>query len=120
MGLNDLATSGQLSLVSPVKIFRGEQILKFPFKLVSSIDHATSFTSGVCSGQISRDGGTFGALQSGAFSEVGLGWYYVQALTSGDLLANTASLVFTANGISGGTSDQRDFGFILQKSSGSV
>ncbi len=41
-----------------------------------------------------------------------------QMLTSGDLNANTVALVFTANGISGGTADQRDFAYILQRVSG--
>jgi hypothetical protein len=116
--LSDLCTSGQAALISPVKVYRGEQILHFPFKMVSSADHITPFVSGVVSGQVSRDGGAFGALQSGAFTEIGLGWYQT-TLTSGDLLGNTVALVFTANGISGGQADQRDFGFILQKVSGS-
>lgn len=116
--LSDLATSGQLGQVGPIRISRGSQILNFPFKMVSSTDHITSFTSGVVSGQIARDGGSFGVLQSGAFTEMGLGWYKVQALTSGDLLANTVALSFSANGISGGTADRRDFSFVLQKTSG--
>lgn len=115
--LGDLATSGQIAQVSPIKIYRGQMLLNFPFKLVSSADHVTPFVSGVVSGQISRDGGNFGALQSGNVSEIGLGWYKAN-LTSGDLAANTVALVFTANGISGGTSDQRDFSLILQRASG--
>lgn len=118
--LSDLSTSGQLSLLAPLKIYRGQQILNFPFKLVSAADHVTPFVSGVVSGQISRDGGLFGALQSGAFTEIGKGFYSLQAFTSGDLLANTAAVTFTANGISGGTADPRDFIFILQRTSGSV
>lgn len=116
--LSNLVTSGQFGQNLPIRLARGTQILKFPFKLVSAIDHITPFTSGVCSGQISRDGGIFGALASGSFSEVGLGWYALQALTSGDLLCNTASLTFTANGISGGQADPRDFALILQRTSG--
>ncbi len=115
--LSDLATSGQISQFSPIKIYRGEMILNFPFKMVSSLDHVTPFTSGVVSGQISRDGGIFGALQSGLCIEVGMGWYKT-TLTSGDLLANTAALTFTAQGISGGQSDPRDFAMILQRTSG--
>ena len=118
--LSDLATSGLVSLSAPTKIYRGEMIQNFMFKLVSASDHVTPFTSGVVSGQISRDGGVFGALQSGAFTEVGLGFYSLQALTSGDLNANTVALSFSATGISGGTSDRRDFSLILQKSSGSI
>lgn len=116
--LSDLSTSGQVGSFAPIKISRGSMIQNFPFYLVSSADHNTPFTSGVCSGQISRDSGAFVALQSGSFFETGLGFYRVQALTSGDLLANTASLVFTANGISGGTSDPRPFTLILQRTSG--
>ena len=116
--LADLATSGQLSLIAPQKVVRGQMLLNFPFKLVSSTDHVTAFTSGVVSGQISRDGAGFGALQSGSITEIGKGWYNLSALTSGDLLANSVALVFTANGISGGTSDQRDFSFLMNRVSG--
>ena len=115
--LSDLTVSGSVG-TGNIKIFRGQMIQNFPFKLVSSTDHVTPLTSGIVSGQIARDGGAFGALQSGRFTEMGLGWYALQALTSGDLLANTAALVFTANGISGGQSDPRDFGLVLQRSSG--
>jgi hypothetical protein len=119
--LSDLATSGQLGQIGPLRIARGTMLQNFQFKLVSSADHLTAFTSGVVSGQIARDGGTtFGPLQSGSFFEIGLGWYGLSALTSGDLLANTAALVITANGISGGTSDQRDFAFVLQRTSGQL
>ncbi len=116
--LSDLATSGQVGQFAPIRLARGEMVLQFPFKLVSAADHVTPFTSGICSGQISRDGGNFGALQSGAFSEKGLGFYTVQALTSGDLNCNTVALTFTANGISGGTSDSRDYVMVLQRTSG--
>lgn len=115
LGYADLATSGQLSIVAPVKIFRGEMVQQFPFKMVSSLDHVTPFTSGIVSGQVSRDGAAFGPLQSGQFTEVGLGWYTLLALTSGDLNGGTVALVFTAVGISGGSADQRDFSFILQR-----
>lgn len=116
--LSDTATSGQLGAVIPIRLARGTQILNFPFKLLSAVDHVTPFTSGVVSGQISRDGGSFGVLQSGNITEVGLGWYRLQSLTSGDLLANTVALTFTSVGISGGAADPRDFAFILQKTSG--
>lgn len=116
--LSDLATSGQIGQLAPIRIARGNMVQSFPFKLVSAVDHITPLTSGICSGQISRDGSAFGPLQSGGFNEIGLGWYSVQALTSGDLLCNTAALVFTANAVSGGPSDARDFGFITQRTSG--
>lgn len=116
--LSDLATSGQIGTFGPVKIAKATMVQNFPIYLVSSADHVTPFTSGVVSGQISRDGGAFGPLQSGAFTEAGLGFYNLQALTSGDLNANTAKLIFTAAGISGGTSDPRPLGIILQKVSG--
>lgn len=116
--LSDLATSGQIAQMAPIRLARGTMIRNFPFKLVSAIDHVTPLTSGICSGQISRDGGAFGALQSGAFNETGLGWYTIQALTSGDLLANTASLSISAVSVSGGNADRRDMAFILQRTSG--
>lgn len=116
--LSDIPVSGFIGQHLPIRIARGTQILNFPVHLVSAADHVTSFTSGVVSGQIARDAGSFGALQSGAFTEIGLGWYNLQALTSGDLLANTIKLNFTAAGISGGTSDPRNYSLILQRVSG--
>lgn len=118
--LSDLATSGQIGQIGPLRPAYGVMLAPFPFKMVSSADHITPFTSGVISGQISRDGGNFGPLQSGAFTEVGLGHYKLQSLTSGDMLGNAISLVFTGVGVSGGTADQRDFVFLTQKVSGSV
>jgi hypothetical protein len=115
--LSDTATSGQVGQNTPMRIYRGQQLLNFPFKLVSSADHVTPFTSGVCSGQISRDGGAFGALQSGAFTEIGLGFYKTN-LTSGDLLGNTIAITFSSVGISGGTADSRDMVLITQRTSG--
>ena len=117
MPLADLATSGQVGQIAPIRLARGTMIQNFPFKMVSSADHSSVFVSGIISGQISRDGGSFGVLQSGLFTEVGLGWYKTN-LTSGDLLANTAALVFTGVGVSGGSADQRDMAFILQRVSG--
>lgn len=116
--LSDLATSGQVGQMMPIRLARGTMIQSFSIYFKSSTDHVTPFTSGVVSGQIARDGGAFGPLQSGAFSETGLGFYRLQSLTSGDLLANTASLLFTANGISGGTADPVPFSLILQRTSG--
>jgi len=124
--LSDMATSGQVGQIGPIRLARGNQILNFPFKLVSSVDHITPFTSGLVSGQISKDGTSFTSLQSGlnsggvGYTEIGKGWYALNGLTSGDLLANTVALTFTATGVSGGLSDQRDFGIVLQKVSGSV
>lgn len=117
MPLSDVATSGQLGQIGPIRIFRGQMVQNFPLYLKSAADHVTPFTSGVISGQISRDGGVFGVLQSGTVSEVGLGFYKV-TLTSGDLLANTASVVFTGLGVSGGLSDPLAFGLVLQRTSG--
>jgi len=116
--LSDLATSGQLGLLSPIRLARGTMILNMPLYLRSSVDHITPFTSGVLSGQISRDGAAFGVLQSGAFTEIGQGWYKLAALTSGDLLANTAALIFSANGISGGAADPLPLSFLLNRTSG--
>lgn len=114
---SDLATSGQIGILAPIRIFRGQMVQNFPFKMVSAADHVTPFVSGVISGQISRDGAAFTNLQSGNVTEIGHGWYQVP-LTSGDLLANSVALIFTGNGISGGVCDQRDFGMILQRTSG--
>lgn len=115
--LSDLATSGQVGLNTPIRIFRGQMVQNFPFKMVSSIDHISAFLSGVVSGQILRDGGSFGVLQSGNFTERGLGWYSIN-LTSGDLLANTVALEFSAVGVSGGMADNRSISLILQRTSG--
>lgn len=113
--LADTVTSGQLAQSSPIKIYRGEAVPNFYFYLKSSADHITPFTSGVCSGQISRDNGAFTALQSGVTREIGLGFYTV-GLTSGDINCNTAALIFTATGISGGTADPTPMSLVLQKS----
>lgn len=113
----DAVTSGQFSQVAPLRIARGVAVTAFPFKLVSSADHVTPFTSGTVSGQISRDGGSFGPLAAPSITELGLGWYRAN-LTSGDLLANTIALTFSAANAGGGTSDARDFAFVLQRTSG--
>jgi hypothetical protein len=115
--ISDMATSGIVAQSLPIRIFRGQMVQNFPFKMVSAADHFTPLYSGVISGQISRDGGSFGALQSGNVTEIGLGWYKVN-LTSGDLLANTAALTFAGVGVSGGAADNRDFAIILQRTSG--
>lgn len=114
---SDLVTSGQISSIINPPMTQGEMITNFTFKLVSAADHITPFTSGVVSGQVSKNGGNFGALESGAFTEVGLGFYKV-TLTSGDMFFQTGALVFTAVGISGGIADPRDFSIITKPSSG--
>jgi len=115
---SSLATSGQVGQIAPLRIARGVMVQNFPFKLVSSADHITAFVSGNISGQISKDGGAFGALQSGAFTEIGHGAYSLQALTSGDLTCNTAFIRFTGVGISGGNADPREMTLITQRVSG--
>ena len=114
--LSDLQVSGVA--LSPIMLPRSFMVQNFPIYFRSSADHLTPFTSGVVSGQISRDGGAFGPLQSGAFTEVGHGFFNLQALTSGDLNANTISLLFTANGISGGSADPVPQSFFLKRISG--
>lgn len=117
--LTALASSGQVANAAPIVMARGMMRKDFGIYLKSSVDHVTPFVSGIVSGQIIRDNGTvFGPLQSGAFTEVGLGWYNLQALTSGDLLANSVKLLFTANGISGGTADPLPISIQLQRVSG--
>lgn len=119
MPLSDLATSGQVGQITPIRMAKGVAFSGFPFKMVSAADHVTPFTSGVISGQISRNGGTFGALQSGTVSETGMGWYRCN-LTSGDMAGDAIALLFTGVGISGGSADQRDFAIITQRVSGSL
>jgi hypothetical protein len=120
VSLSSLATSGQLSQFLPIRPAKGQMITNFPIYLKSSVDHITPFTSGALglSGQISKDGGNFGPLQSGTFTEVGQGVYNLQALTSGDLNCNTATLRFSATGISGGQSDPLVMSILLQRGSG--
>lgn len=119
--LSDLATSGQLALYAPVRLTRGVAISGFMFKLVSSADHSTPFTSGVCSGQVLRSDGSYGALQSGTavgdYREKGGGMYSVN-LTSGDLNGDVVALRFAAVGVSGGSSDNRDLVIYMQRTSG--
>lgn len=116
--LSDTATSGQLGVLSPIRLARGTMVKNYPIYLKSASDHVTPLTSGTVSGQISRDGAAFGPLQSGTFTEIGLGWYSLQSLTSGDLLANTAALLFQAANVSGQVSDPLAQAFILQRTSG--
>ncbi len=109
-----IPTSGT---VQPIQLQKGTMVRQYPIYLKSSTDHITPFVSGIVSGQIARDGGAFGPLQSGAFTYQGNGFYALQALTSGDLNANTVSLLFTANNSSGGSSDPLPQTFIMQKGS---
>lgn len=118
MPLSDVVTSGQLSYYLPTKPTYGTMIPNFPIYFKSSADHVTPLTSGVVSGQISRNGGAFGPLQSGAFTERGAGWYMLQSLTSGDLAAGSVALLFTAVGVSGGTADPVPLAMVMQKTSG--
>lgn len=117
--LSDLATSGQLATAIPIQVPRGVAQARWPLTFKSAADHITLFTSGVGSGQISRDGGAYGPLQSGNITEIGLGDYYVN-LTSGDLNANVVRLHFSMVGVSGGQADPLKFALILQRTSGSL
>ena len=117
MPLSNVATSGQVGQLAPMRIARGVAISGFTFHMVSAADHITNFTSGVISGQVARDGGSFGVLQSGTVTEMGLGFYRCN-LTSGDLAAGTLALLFTGAGVSGGTADQRSFSIVTQRVSG--
>lgn len=111
--LADLATSGQLGVLAPLRIAKGTMVQNFPIYLKSATDHVTPITSGVVSGQVARDGGSFGVLQSGTVTERGLGFYDV-TLTSGDLNATyAAKLLFTATG-----ADPVPYGLVMQRSSG--
>mgnify|MGYP001564453123 FL=1 len=116
-----LATSGQIGNLAPLRLAKGVAVSGFLIKMVSSSDHVTPFTSGVISGQISRDGGAFGALQSGlvvgAYAEMGLGYYKIN-LTSGDTNGNIIGLNFQGVGISGGAADNVDFAIYMQRVSG--
>jgi len=116
--LSDLMTSGQIGNLLPVKVTKGQSLNNFMFKMVSSADHVTPFTSGIVSGQINKDGAGFGPLQSGTliagYTEQGLGFYSV-SLTSGDLNANSIALNFVATGISGGTADPRSVTIVTQR-----
>lgn len=118
VSLASLATSGQLSQFLPTRMARSNMVRNFTIYLKSAADHISPLTSGIVSGQIVRDSGVFGPLQSGAFTELGLGFYNLQALTSGDLNANTVSLLFTASSVSGPLSDPLPMSFVLQRSSG--
>lgn len=118
MGLSDLATSGQVSDLGPGRLAYGQAVPNFPLFFKSSADHITPLTSGVISGTIARDGGAFGPLQSGAYTETGYGFFNLLALTSGDLAGKTIKLVFFAAGISGGAADPLPMSLVTYRSSG--
>lgn len=111
--LADVVTSGQFGRSLPVKLTRGQMVQNFPIYFKSAVDHITPLTSGVVSGQIARDNGGFVSLQSGAFVEIGNGFYNLVALTSGDTDAGTAKVLFTAAG-----ADPVPLGFVFQRVSG--
>jgi hypothetical protein len=101
--LSDLTTSGQMAGFLPIKLTKGVSVSGWLFKLVSSSDHVSAVTSGTpISGQISQNGGSFGSLQSGTlaagYAEIGLGWYRLNTLTSGDLNADSVILRFQTAG----------------------
>lgn len=118
LGLSDMATSGQIARFLPTRITKGHMIQHLPLYFKSSADHISPLTSGIVSGQIARNSGAYGALQSGAFFERGQGSYFLLALTSGDTNADSIALLFTARGVSGGNADPLPMAFITQPSSG--
>lgn len=112
------ATRRQVSGLLPMLMPRGQEVRHLPLYFRSTADHVTPFTSGVVSGQVARDGGLFGPLQSGKIVEKGNGFYSLQALTSGDLDGEFVSLYFTCVGVSGGSAEPLAFLFPTQRTSG--
>lgn len=112
-------SSGLFADAFPTQLSRSYAVRNFPIYLRSPEDHVTPFTSGIVSGQVARNSGLFTALQSGEITEVGNGFYNVMALTSGDLDAETAKLMFIARGISGGWSDPLCYSLVLQRNANS-
>lgn len=116
--LSDTATSGQVGQFAPIRLARGVALSGFAIYLKSAADHVTPLTSGTISGQIAKDGGSFGPFQSGTFTEMGQGFYKIN-LTSGDLLCTTAAMLFTGVNISGAaTADPLPISLVLQRTSG--
>lgn len=108
-GLAPWASVSGLYAFLPIRLVKGRSFSNFPFPFYSSGTTA-GLTSGTpISGQISRDGGAFGLLQSGSFLEIGFGWYNCQYLTSGDLAADSIALRFNCSG-----ADVRDVTIITQ------
>lgn len=95
---NAAASSGQIAGFLPVRFPKGRSFADFVFPMVSAADGQTPITSGVISGQISRDGGALGAFQSGLFAEIGQGLYNLRYVTSGDVNADSVTMLFTATG----------------------
>ena len=119
VNINDLCTAFQFEQLAPIRISYGTMVNNFPIYFVSAADGISDFVSGIVSGSIARDGSSvFNPLNSGSFTEIGRGWYNLQALTSSDLLCNTAAIEFTCTGISGGSAIKRAFSLILQRTSG--
>ena len=113
--LSDLATSGQVSQFLPTRVTKGHMLQNFPIYLKQAADHITPLTSGIVSGQICRNSGVFGPLQSGSITELGQGFYTLLALTSGDTNADTFSLLFTGVSVSGVASDPLPMSFVTQR-----
>ena len=116
---SSLATASLLNAGFPQRPARGFMVQNIPLYFKSSVDHVTPMASGVVSGQIIRDSGSWGPLQSGAFVNQGQGFYNLMALTSGDLLANTVKLLFTCqDSLSAVQADPIAIGLLLNRSSG--
>ncbi len=115
LALADFSVSGQNKLVT---LQKGIAFPNFQIYLKSSADHIAPFLSGnSISGQINRDGAGFVALQSGLFTERGLGMYSVN-LTSGDLNGNSVFLLVTGTNVGGGACDPLPLSINTQRSSG--
>lgn len=116
--LSALATATQVNQGFPARVAKGTMIQNVPLYFKSSTDHVTPLLSGVVSGQIIRDSGSWGPLQSGEFVNQGNGFYNLRALTSGDLNADTVKLLFTARDVSGAAADPVALGWVLNRISG--
>jgi hypothetical protein len=95
---NAAASSGQIAGFLPVRFPKGRSFDNFVFPMVSAADGQTPITSGICSGQVSRDAQPYGPFQSGLFAEIGFGDYSLRYVTSGDVNADTVSFLFTCTG----------------------
>ena len=108
-GLAPWASVSGLYAFLPIRLTKGRSFNNFPFPFYGS-GTTTGITSGTpISGQISKNGGAFGLLESGSFVEIGFGWYNCQFLTSGDLNADSIALRFNLSG-----ADLRDITIVLQ------
>jgi hypothetical protein len=113
--LSSLATSGQISQFLPTRMSKGHMVRNLTIYLKSAADHISPLLSGIVSGQIIRNSGTFGPLESGAIVELGQGFYNLQALTSGDMNADTIALLFTATSVSGPMADPLPMSIVTQR-----